>query len=88
MAALGLKEDRGDAGFAEVGEGGVSELVQGRAAAGLAEQLPRRLVRQSPEPGVGTSITAGRRDVGLARRDEHGASAPAVEVSGQQPSGA
>ena len=48
VAAFGLEQHCGRAGFAEVGEGGVAELVEGPPAAGFPERCACSFVGEAP----------------------------------------
>ena len=88
VAAFGLEQHCGRAGFAEVGEGGVAELVEGPPAAGFPQRCACAFVGEAPSAGVGASVTGGGYDVGLVQSDEYWSSATASDVAGEQPCGA
>jgi len=89
VAALGHQHRELDVGFGEVGEPGVTELVQRPAVAGGFEYLGGPPVGQPGPAGAGVEVgqgwLAGRGggDVG----EEQRALAPTVEVSGQEAGG-
>ena len=95
---LGQRPDRGVAGAGHqhrrpgavlgvVGQRGVPELVQGRAAGGLREQRLGLLVA---EPGAAVLVQVGRGELhpGLPLGHEHRAGLAAFEQARQQPGGA
>jgi hypothetical protein len=89
VAAFGHQEGEGDAGFGEVGEPGVAELVEGPASGGGAEELGGSPVGVPGSPGVGVEVgeggLAGGRggDVG----EEERSSLAAAEEPWEEPGG-
>ena len=84
MAGAGHQHRRPGAVLGVVGQRGVPELVQGRAAGGLLEQGLGLLVGQ-PGPAGGVEVGRGQLHPGLALGEEHRAGLAALEQPGQEP---